>query len=44
MSKKYKKQRPVTPGWVDSLIAGLEVIGAIATLLAGIYGLVTWVF
>ena len=42
MSKKYKKVRPVTPGWVDTLITWLEVLGAIATVLFAIYTLVTW--
>jgi membrane protein YqaA with SNARE-associated domain len=44
MTKKYKKQRPVTPGWVDVLITWLEIIGLIVTFLAGIYSLVTWIF
>lgn len=43
MSKKYKKQRSHVPGWVDELIGFLEVVGAIGTVLAGIYALVTWV-
>lgn len=44
MTKKYKKPRPATPGWVDSLIVVLEFIGVIATILAGIYALVTLIF
>lgn len=44
MSKKYKKQRSITPGWVDTLIAFLEIVGAIGTILAGIYALITWIF
>jgi hypothetical protein len=44
MTKKYKKQRPVTPGWVDTLIIWLEFIGIIGTIVGGIYSLVTWVF
>jgi hypothetical protein len=44
MSKKYKKQRPITPGWVDTLIVWLEIIGFIATILAAIYAIFTWVF
>jgi len=43
MSKKYKKQRPITPGWLDTLIALLEVVGFIGTIFAAIYGLVTWI-
>jgi hypothetical protein len=39
MSKKYKKQRPITPPWVDTLIIWLEFIGIIATILAAIYGI-----
>jgi hypothetical protein len=44
MTKKYKKQRPVTPAWVDTLITWLEIVGAIGTILAGIYALITWIF
>lgn len=44
MTKKYRKQRPFTPGWVDTLITWLEFIGIIASILAAIYGLATWVF
>jgi hypothetical protein len=44
MTKKYKKQRSVTPGWVDTLITWLEFIGLIGAILAGIYGLITWIF
>jgi hypothetical protein len=44
MMKKHKKQRPITPGWVDVLITWLEFVGILGTILAGIYGLVTWVF
>ncbi len=43
MTKKYKKKRVHTPAWVDTLIGLLEVIGAIGTLLAGIYALITWI-
>jgi len=43
MTKKYKKQRPHTPAWLDTLIVWLEVIGLIGTLLAGIYALASFV-
>ncbi|GAB4403648.1 MAG: hypothetical protein OHK003_31540 [Anaerolineales bacterium] len=43
MTKKYRKQRPITPGWVDSLITFLEIVGFVGTILAAIYGLVTWI-
>ncbi len=43
MTKKYKKQRSHTPAWVDTLIGALEVIGAIGTLLAGIYAVISWI-
>jgi len=41
MTKKYRKQRPNTPAWLDTLIVWLEFIGMIGTILAGIYALVT---
>ncbi|HNE04156.1 MAG TPA: hypothetical protein PKI33_13420 [Anaerolineales bacterium] len=44
MSKRYKKKRSTTPAWVDSLIVILEILGAIGTVIAGIYSLLTWVF
>lgn len=43
MTKKYKKQRPLTPAWLDTLILWLEFIGLIGVILAGVYSLVTWV-
>lgn len=39
MPPKRKKDRPVTPGWVDTLIQWLEVIGVIGTILGGLYAL-----
>lgn len=44
MTKKYRKQRPITPGWVDSLIAFLEIVGFIGTIFGAIYALITWIF
>ena len=44
MTKKYKKYRSQTPAWLDTLIQWLEFIGLIATILAAIYSLVTWIF
>ena len=44
MAQKYRKPRSHTPAWADTLISGAEIIGAIATILAALYVLVTWLF
>ncbi len=41
MSKKYKKQRPLTPAWVDTLIGWLEVLAGIGTIFGAIYSLLS---
>ena len=41
MKNKYKKQRPHTPAWLDTLILWMEVLGVLGTIAAGIYALVT---
>lgn len=43
MPPKRRRPRPVTPAWVDELIALLEAIGIVVTLLAGLYALAAWV-
>lgn len=41
MTKKYRKQRPLTPAWLDTLIGWLEVLAAIGTVFGAIYALVS---
>jgi hypothetical protein len=41
MPPKRNRNRQVTPAWLDTLITWLEFLGIIATILAGIYALVT---
>jgi hypothetical protein len=43
MTPKRNRNRQTTPVWVDTLITWLEFLGIIATILAGLYALVTWV-
>ncbi|MBN8582953.1 MAG: hypothetical protein J0L96_19970 [Anaerolineae bacterium] len=41
MKKKYRKQRPHTPAWLDTLIGWLEVLAVIGTIAGAIYALVS---
>ena len=41
MTKKYRKQRQLTPAWLDTLIGWLEVLAAIGTIAGAIYALVS---
>jgi hypothetical protein len=41
MTKKYRKERQLTPAWLDTLIGWLEVLAAIGTLVGAIYALVS---
>lgn len=43
MPPKCSRNRQFTPVWLDTLIIWLEFLGIIATVLAGIYTLVTWI-
>jgi hypothetical protein len=44
MPPKRNRNRSHTSAWLDTLIALLEIIGLVGTVLAGIYALVTWVW
>jgi hypothetical protein len=41
MTKKYRKQRQLTPAWLDTLIGGLEVLAAIGGIFGAIYALIS---
>jgi hypothetical protein len=41
MTKKYRKERQLTPGWLDTLIGWLEVLAAIGAVVGAIYALVS---
>jgi hypothetical protein len=41
MTKKYRKQRPNTPAWLDTLIVWLELLSILGTIAGGIYALIT---
>jgi hypothetical protein len=41
MTKKYRKERQLTPAWLDTLIGWLEVLAAIGTVVGAIYALVS---
>jgi preprotein translocase subunit YajC len=41
MTKKYRKQRQLTPAWLDMLIGGLEVLAAIGGIFGAIYALIS---
>jgi hypothetical protein len=41
MRKKYRKERQLTPAWLDTLIGWLEVLAAIGAVVGAIYALVS---
>ncbi len=41
MTKKYGKERQLTPAWLDTLIGWLEVLAAIGTVAGAVYALVS---
>jgi hypothetical protein len=41
MTKKYRKERQLTPAWLDTLIGWLEVLAAIGAVVGAIYALVS---
>jgi hypothetical protein len=43
MKKKYRKQRQLTPTWLDTLIGWLEVLAVIGGIASAIYAVVSLV-
>jgi|DewCreStandDraft_4_1066084.scaffolds.fasta_scaffold541828_2 hypothetical protein len=43
MKKKYRKQRQLTPAWLDTLIGWLEVLAVIGGIAGAIYAVVSLV-
>ncbi|MCC6261466.1 MAG: hypothetical protein IT311_11445 [Anaerolineales bacterium] len=37
MKRKYRKQRPLTPAWLDTLIGWLEVLAALGLVAGAVY-------
>lgn len=43
MKKRYRKQRQLTPAWLDTLIGWLEILAMLGGIASAIYAVVSLV-